>query len=384
MVVVGLLFGIAAAQDEAPKEKEKEKEEAKEGLDGRLHGDFPAIRKPLAEYPLPVKGRILALRTTSDAKRVVIREELLDEKKDKSYDRISAVELATGKVTRLQEWEGVFPTHTRLIAITADDSAVVLEELEKEHMASLYDLATGKVIRRYEKPEGKGVGTLTVSADRKRMAGGSRDFGAVYWNLDDSKPRTMKLDFTNNESGFYVRPVSGSSKLLVITLPAPPKDGGKRGPVKARLVDPESGKVQKLLEDGKPFDIQLAPDGSRAFVLRQNDPDKIDWTDIETWSIATAEKTGTLKLKFPLVSIGLWLTADSKQMFAHQYMMQQGLVLGMQNGALAGAVGPEQGGFTAFDITADGKKLVGLSGDWVEGDLKAEKIAVYDTSPLVK
>ena len=85
--------------------------------------------------------------------------------------------------------------------------------------------------------------------------------------------------------------------------------------MKVRLVDPVSRKVQPLLEDAKGADLKLAPDGSRAFVLRQKNPDKIVWTDIETW---------------------------------------------------------------------DGKKLVGVSGDWVKGDLKPEKITVYDTSSLVK
>jgi WD40 repeat protein len=342
---------------------------------GGLHGDYIAMRKPLRELALPGKGDIRGMSVTPDAKRLVFHE--LDRTAEGAgVSRVSVVDLASGKVTLLQQWAQA--AGQRMLAIAPDGKSVVLEEVE-DGLAGRYDLATGKKIRRYDSPGNKTVGSLQVSPDGKRMAGGSRDLGAVYWDLEKGDANHVALDFVSNEVGFFVYPLSGRKTLLVIALPEKKGD-----PTKLVLVEPEGGGKRPLTEIGENFDIRFDSSGKTLFVFRQRNPDKVAWTNIEVWDVDTAKITRTIDLKPPMSSMGLTLTHDGRHLFLHQYMMQQAVVWNLKQGQPTAVVAPENGGFSAMAITPDGNVLVGLSGQWKNGSLRPDKIALFDTSSLVR
>jgi WD40 repeat protein len=346
-----------------------------EDTSGGLHGDYTAVRKPLKEFSIPVKGEIRGVSVSPDAKHLVFHE-LASKEDGSSVSRVSVMELATGKVTRLQEWPQM--AMQRMLVIAPDGKSVVLEEL-KDGSAGRYDLATGKRIQRYDSPKDKPVGSLHASPDGKRMAGGSRDFGAVYWDLEHGEVHQAGLDFVSTKVGFLVYPLSARKTLLVIALPA--KEGD---PTKLVLVEPDTGKTRQLTEIVENFDVQFDAGGKTLFVFRQRSPDKVAWTGIELWDVDSAKITRTIDLKPPMSSIGLTLTRDGRHLFLHQYMMQHAVVWDLTRGKLTAVTGPENGGFSTFSITPDGDKLIGVYGNWEEGSLKADKLGLFDTSMLVR
>ena len=368
--LLGMLLAASTRADDA-----KGEAGVTEDPSGGLHGTLATVRKPLKTFALPVTGEIRDLCITPDAKRLVLHE--LASKKDGSrVSRVSVMDLATDKVTLLQEWPSM--AMKRLLAVAPDGKSVVLEEL-KDGAAGRYDLETGKKIQRYDTPQDKPVGSLQVSPDGKRMSGSSRDFGAVYWNLDDGSVHHAALDFTSNKSGFYVYPLCDRTTLLVIALPAK-----QDAPSKLVLVEPENGKTTDLTEISENFDVRFDATGKTLLIFRQQDPAQVAWTGIDVWDVATAKLARTIKLKPPMSSLALTLTRDSRHLFLHQYMMQQAVVWDLQSAKPLGTVGPELGGFTAFSITPDGNKLIGVFGSWVEGALQADKIGLFDTSPLLR
>ncbi len=336
---------------------------------------YAAVRKPLKEFALPVKGDIRNISVTPDAKRLVFHE-LANKEDGTGVSRVSVMELATGKVTRLQEWPQM--AMQRMLAIAPDGKSVVLEEL-KDGSAGRYDLETGKRVQRYGSPKDKPVGSLHVSPDGKQMAGGSRDFGAVYWDLERGEVHHAALDFVSNKAGFLVYPLSARKTLLVIALPAKKGD-----PTKLVLVEPDTGGTRPVTEIAENFNICFDEAGKTLYVFRQGNPDKVVWTRNELWDVDTAKITRTIDLKPPMSSIALTLTRDGRYLFLHQYMMQQAVVWDISRGKPVAVAGPENGGFSAFTITPDGGILIGIYGNWVEGSLLADKIGLFDTSPLVR
>ncbi|MBN8458903.1 MAG: WD40 repeat domain-containing protein [Verrucomicrobia bacterium] len=342
---------------------------------GGLHGDYTAVRKPLKEFAIPVKGDIRGVSVTPDAKRLVFHE-LVRNEDGTSVSRVSAMELATGKVTRLQEWPQM--AMQRMLAIAPDGKSVVLEELE-DGSAGRYELETGKRIQRYDSPQDKPVGSLHVSPDGKRMAGGSRDFGAVYWDLEHGEVHHAALDFVSTKVGFLVYPLSGRKTLLVIALPE--REGA---PTKLVLKEPDTGRTTPLTEIAENFDVRFDAVGKTLYVFRQRDPDKVVWTGIELWDVDTAKIRRTIELKPPMSSIGLTLTQDGRYLFLHQYMAQQAVVWDLIHGKTIAVAGPVNGGFRAFTITPDGGNLIGITGTWVEGVLRSDKVGLFDTRSLVR
>ena len=100
--LLGMLLAASTRADDA-----KGEAGVTEDPSGGLHGTLATVRKPLKTFALPVTGEIRDLCITPDAKRLVLHE--LASKKDGSrVSRVSVMDLATDKVTLLQEWPSLW------------------------------------------------------------------------------------------------------------------------------------------------------------------------------------------------------------------------------------------------------------------------------------
>jgi WD40 repeat protein len=341
---------------------------------GILRGDFTAIRKPTKDLALTVKGAIREIRTTADSKRLLIHEWI--EKEEGEISRVSVQDLASGKVTLLQEWPDA--ADQPMLHPAADGRSVVLLSPE-EGVADRFDLETGKRTRRYDAPKGQTIGFPQFSSDGKRMAAASDARVAVDWDLETGTIRETPLGFVPRETQFVVMPFSARKTLLVVTAPATEED--KAG---LFLVEPEGGEPIPLTQVGGNFDVRLDVTGKTLFIFRQKDPTRIVWTGIELWDVDTGKLRRTVPLRPRVSSIGLEFTQSGRHLFLHQYLSQQIAVWDLERGKVVAVVGPELGGFRTFCITPDGSKLIGIYGNWVQGSLQANKIGVFDTAPAVQ
>jgi hypothetical protein len=147
------------------------------------------------------------------------------------------------------------------------------------------------------------------------------------------------------------------------------------------LVELESGKVTEMTEVAGNFDVRVTQDGKRAFVFRQ-EGEEVVWTGIEEWDLETRKMVRKIPLKPAMASIGLKLGRDGKRLFVHEYMVQPAIVWDLEAGKFGAMVAPEGGGFERFDVTPDGRKLVGFTGVWEQGTLVPRKLSVYDIAEV--
>ncbi len=379
---------IASAKAETPGpagESEPAESVVEEDLMGLFHGSFIAVEKPVRTVDYPAAG-IRRLLTTPDAKRAVIYEFTRDD-----GSRSAVIDLETGKATELDKVDGAL-FGRRFMALAADGKSVVVDNPGRSGdpvLARLFDLETGRRIREYRAPDDKPAGGLSASADGRRMAAGSRTLGAVHWDLASGDAAGVPLDFVPKDRDFLVFPISGKQTLLVVVkMPAEKREAGGDGeeaedPIRLVLVEPENGATRVLTEISGRFDLLLEPTGRRMYLLLMKEPEEHGWSHLQCWDLESGKAGKAIRLQPAIASVDCKLTRDEKHLFILSYLSQQGVVFELPAGTARAVVAPQLGGFMAFDITPDGRNLVGASGSWVQGSLRADKITVFDCREII-
>jgi hypothetical protein len=340
---------------------------------GLLHGTFTRVTKPVQEHDFSGFGQVGQFLVTPDGRRVVFHQTTEDDKNN-FLDRVVAMDVATAKVEKvLDEAKGIAEIRMPM-QITEDGKGLLMGESDG---VDVYDLAAGTLVKHYEAPKDQTVTWVAFSSDSKEVVGGTEDGGALVWKLGTDKPAYIKLDLPK-ESSHAAFPLTGRDDLLVVVRPR--SEGAK---TRITLVDPKTMKATLLTEFEGNVDVRPTSDGKRVYVFRQEDPGEVVWTSIEEWDLQTAKMSSKRPLKPPLSSIGLKLSQDGNTLFLHEYLAQPVIMWDLKQGKFLASVAPEMGGCQAFDTTPDGKQLVAVVGQWIQGTLVPQKLAVYDTSALV-
>lgn len=371
LTCVFLACSLAALNSKAVAEDD---EVTQDGL-GLLHGKFTRVIKPIQEHDLPTLGYMGQFLVTPDGSEVVFHYWVVDEKSN-AIDRVVVMDVATAKVARVLDEDKNGMEERLPMQITADGKRLLMGE---SNGIDVYDLASGKLVKEYWTPKDQTVTWDTFSDDTTKVVGVTEDGGAMIWNLGTDKPTYVKLDLPR-ESSRIAFPLSGRDDLLVAMRPK-----GSGGKTRITLVDPKTLKATLLTEFAGIFDVKPTSDGKRAYVFRQEHPQRFVWTSIEEWDLQTAQIVKTESLNPPLASMlfGLKLTTDGNTLFLHEYLARPAIIWNLRTGKFVAAVGPDLGGCQAYDTTPDGKKVVAFVGPWIEGTLVPKKLAVYDTSALV-
>lgn len=147
------------------------------------------------------------------------------------------------------------------------------------------------------------------------------------------------------------------------------------------LFDPKKGDLALLAKIGEiNFNVLPFHDGTKAVVMRQENPEKIEWTAVEIWDLVERKKIKRHELAPTFSTIGMKVSRDGRFIVFHEYMVQQLYVFDLGTGKFVAVVGT---GCSAFDIAADGSSITALAGQWKNGTLIPTHIAVYDISGAV-
>lgn len=343
---------------------------------GLLHGTFPKIERPVIAHPLPDLRLVRDLWLTPEGSKLIVHE--WREEKGRDVDRVSVLDVASGKVLHvLTEAKDVL-YERRQMHVAPDGKTVVLGESDR---LEVFDLATGKLIKRHPAPRVPFIAWHAFAADGRRVVGVTEDGKtAIIWDLPAGEAKAVKLEFVPRGAQAVAYPLAGRGELLVAVLPARGDDEAKS---LIALLNPASGKSTTIADFTGNFAPLPTPDGRRLLVLRQEDPERVVWTSVEAWDLATKKREAKHLLKPPMASIGQAVNAAGDVLFLHEYLAQPVVVWNLKTGKLAAVVAPKGGGCQRFAITPDGRRLVAVIGPWTEGTLAAEKLAVYDTSKMV-
>jgi DNA-binding beta-propeller fold protein YncE len=337
---------------------------------GYLHGEFARLTKPVQEHDLPGIESVTGIAITPDGGKAIVHQ---SEFGDQPFDRVSVVDVATGKVERVLT-EDKLP-HVRHLRVADDGRSVFM--FVRTGMVQ-YDLATGKALKTFDPPEGKRVTDMAYSADGHRMAGAVRaDGAAALWDFMTGRSSLVKLSFVPEEIEYQVYPLSARNELLV-TFEL--EEGNKKRIV---LFDPVAMTAKTVGAFPRTVGLLPAVDGKRAFLFRHDEVFQEPSKSIEEWDLTTLKVIRRYPLKPPVGAIGASLSPDEGTLYLHENMVQSLVIWNLKQDRIIAVVGPERGGFRAYGLSRDRKKLVGIVGLWKQGTLQPEKLAVYDISKFV-
>lgn len=143
------------------------------------------------------------------------------------------------------------------------------------------------------------------------------------------------------------------------------------------VFDAVKATARLLFRSTNAFDLRTARDGSQIILLIQGNPQVRQWTSIEVWNTHQLRKVNRFELKKPLATIDFRVSKDGKLLIMHEYLQRRLLLFNVTTGDQVASIGPKEGGCLAFDLTADGRRIIALIGKWTKGVLVQSHIAVY-------
>ena len=367
--------------------------EVTQDLLGRLHGKFRKVSKPRQTAPWKADANVRRMRVTPDGKTLVAHVWARGEGKA-PIDRVVVVDVATGEPGAvLAETKGELHPYRPVVLLPSEDGSVTTAVLlqKGEDRPAGYDLRTGRRVRQFDPAGSPPGGPLELSADGRRLACPTQSRGAALWDAGTGKVSVVPLEFVPQGARFVVHPLAGSDRLLVQYAVA--ENRALR--FWSGLFDPATGH-SRMLSDARCAALP-AGDGKRAYLMRQEDPERTAWTSAEVWDLEAGKRVSKHPLRPPLSSIdqklagerGAAADGDGGLLFLHEYMVQPVVIWDLRRRPADGrplpllaVVGPEGGGCHNFDVTPDGKKLVAVAGTWRQGGLVPleEPLVTYDLS----
>jgi hypothetical protein len=243
----------------------------------------------------------------------------------------------------------------------------------------VHEIGTGEIKTRLRDPDGGAtIYHCELSPDGGTVTGTIEGAKVVVWDLASGKAKSSNSLVGIGENAI-LRVLSSSNPKQAIICAGQPGDEPK---VELLSVDVSNGEVKARMS----IDTNSGPCGaskaSHALVFRQQDPREMIWTSIQTID-RSLKLVGDQQLKPPFATGDIQISDDGETAFLLEYMVQAIVIRDLKRQRWAGVIAPALSGSAAFGLSSDGKTLVAYMGDWKNGSLQADRLAIFDVSEFI-
>lgn len=229
-------------------------------------------------------------------------------------------------------------------------------------------------------PETGRIFNCFISKDGTRVVGAIEGGRLVVWDFVTGEIRSSaNVDGIAKEAPFGVFPGADEEHVLAASRAA-----GDQQNIEVLVVRLNNGQIQAREMLGREDGLFAEYAGDTFIVLRDSDPDKVAWTDVDTRDRRTLKLRETQPLQPTQSTIEVQVSADGRHLFLLEYMVQILMVRDLRARRWTLLREKEACCARAFDISSDGTKLVAYMGEWNAGALFPDRIVEFDLSELDK